>query len=613
MSTEPSPDTGVSPWQRLLGPLRRSYLAKFVLTLCLIIVFIGIIGFFFQVDMTSTLEDDVQAQVTEETQANANQLKEWKRANERPALAISDHPRLENESAYQTHVNESLSTQFGDEEDATIHIVDAIGDIEIIASTDTERVNNTVDYPWTQLFSELRTDRVSMSEPYRTSDDEVVISFLTLSPQNLETVVVIELNADLVTDQLSSGIDGTLTEIVQLKPDGGQVLFSDQEGAAVLEPYVEEKSPGEITELREATANATVINEPTRGKQHDGDYLAASATVDGTDWIVVKNIPESDAYALSSNIRQAFLIFLGLAVLGVVLVGGTLGRNTTNALRSVTKQAKQVEQGQYETELETTRQDEIGDLVDALEGMRLSLKSQLQEVQQSRDTVRQHNEQLQVLDRVLRHNLKNKTNAIMLNAEIIDRNGDQQLRQRADHIVDTCEDLLAKAEKQRIITQALAPDTSDATLDIVPKIEYTVAALSETHPEASIESILPEKALVVGNPYIRLAVGELIENPIVHNDNEPIIEVSVTKESDTVRIQITDNAPHIPDPDRQVLTGEANLNPLKHGSGIGTWVVYRVVTESGGTVQCKQLEPRGNRITVFLPAADTTYSGRRKL
>jgi signal transduction histidine kinase len=55
---------------------------------------------------------------------------------------------------------------------------------------------------------------------------------------------------------------------------------------------------------------------------------------------------------------------------------------------------------------------------------------------------------------------------------------------------------------------------------------------------------------------------------------------------------------------RDVLeTGEA-VDALYHGSGLGLWLVYWVVQQSGGEATVREAAPRGTVVAVTLPRSD---------
>ncbi|MFT4922451.1 MAG: signal transduction histidine kinase, partial [Haloarculaceae archaeon] len=89
-----------------------------------------------------------------------------------------------------------------------------------------------------------------------------------------------------------------------------------------------------------------------------------------------------------------------------------------------------------------------------------------------------------------------------------------------------------------------------------------------------------------------------------HSDQtEPSIEVTVEDGADAVVIRIADDGPGIPEMERKVITEEAEIEPLYHGTGLGLWLVKTIVEDSGGSLAFDENEPRGTIVTITLPVA----------
>ncbi|MGM0399219.1 MAG: ATP-binding protein, partial [Halobacteriota archaeon] len=63
---------------------------------------------------------------------------------------------------------------------------------------------------------------------------------------------------------------------------------------------------------------------------------------------------------------------------------------------------------------------------------------------------------------------------------------------------------------------------------------------------------------------------------------------------------VEDDGPGIPDHEKAVLR-EGEETPLAHGSGLGLWLVYWIVTMNGGRLEISDNEPRGTVVEIDLP------------
>jgi len=87
----------------------------------------------------------------------------------------------------------------------------------------------------------------------------------------------------------------------------------------------------------------------------------------------------------------------------------------------------------------------------------------------------------------------------------------------------------------------------------------------------------------------------------VHSDQEtPTVEVRVCDNVDAPAITVSDDGPGISEMDQQILLEGKETDQLYHGSGLGLWLVYLIVEESGGNVTISENEPCGSIVTLQL-------------
>ncbi|MFB6123607.1 MAG: PAS domain S-box protein [Haloferacaceae archaeon] len=215
---------------------------------------------------------------------------------------------------------------------------------------------------------------------------------------------------------------------------------------------------------------------------------------------------------------------------------------------------------------------------------------------------RAREQQLQVLDRVLRHNLHNDMTVILGRAELIRDHASGALAEDADAIVDKCRRLLGTVDKEREIVDVILESSPLRTQDLVDTVLDVATDARKEHPEATIRLDVPDRARAAVGKHFWRALSELVENAIVHSDHEsPTVDISLARRDDTVAVRVADEGPPIPDAEVDVLTGLGPVDPLYHGSGLGLWLVYWSVTHSRGTVSVERCEG-GNVVTVEVPA-----------
>ncbi|MFD1684057.1 PAS domain-containing sensor histidine kinase [Halobellus litoreus] len=193
--------------------------------------------------------------------------------------------------------------------------------------------------------------------------------------------------------------------------------------------------------------------------------------------------------------------------------------------------------------------------------------------------------QLRVLDRILRHNLYNKMNLILGHAELLENRTTGDAKSSVQQIIETGDDLVELADKERRIVELLTDDSPPRRIDIRELLEDVAAELRESHPEASIVVDCPESFDVRAIPEVRKALTELLRNAVVHTGDDPAVSVRVTRADGTVAVAVADDGPGIPEMERKAARSETDITPLFHGSGLGLQFVNHVARRSGGSLR----------------------------
>ena len=214
-------------------------------------------------------------------------------------------------------------------------------------------------------------------------------------------------------------------------------------------------------------------------------------------------------------------------------------------------------------------------------------------------------QQLQVLSRVLRHNLRNEMNVVLANAEMVQNiTTNEDVEEKAVSIEKKGMELLTLSEKQRDIVRLLSDPTTERSLTLTEVLGNVVEQLQKQYPHAEITVDIPADIQILAPSEFRQAIGELVENAIIHNDREtPKVQISGQLQEQTVQLHIEDNGPGIPTAERQVVTGQVEVDALLHSTGMGLWFVTLTISEMDGEVLFQDAEPRGTVVQISFPSA----------
>jgi len=212
---------------------------------------------------------------------------------------------------------------------------------------------------------------------------------------------------------------------------------------------------------------------------------------------------------------------------------------------------------------------------------------------------------LEVLDRVLRHNLRTTVNVIEGYTELLSESVSEPDQRAAVAVISDRVTALEKLHKQVETIRTLFRDRQETTLWAVSDLEALIEECRVTFPEATInfdDQTTAEPEIKNGD-VLPIAIEEVIENAVTHSDRDaPTVTVTVSETADGqwARIDIADDGPGIPDQEWKVVS-TGTETPLAHGSGIGLWLLYWTVTAVGGTVERSDNDPRGTIISLEVP------------
>jgi PAS domain S-box-containing protein len=209
---------------------------------------------------------------------------------------------------------------------------------------------------------------------------------------------------------------------------------------------------------------------------------------------------------------------------------------------------------------------------------------------------------IEVLNRVLRHNLRNDMGAIQGFAGEIANRTEGETAEMARRITEMTAELTALSEKAQDFQTAVRDADPLAPRDILADVEAVVTELQTEFPETEFKVEAAPCEEVMATERLRLALRELGANAAKHGDSAAVTFTVETTADGEVAVHVQDAGPGLPDVEREVLEA-GRETPLEHGSGLGLWLVNWIVTGLGGEVTTTVDE--GTTVTVRLsPAAD---------
>jgi PAS domain S-box-containing protein len=212
---------------------------------------------------------------------------------------------------------------------------------------------------------------------------------------------------------------------------------------------------------------------------------------------------------------------------------------------------------------------------------------------------RQREGLISVINRVLRHNLRNRMTIINSYAGMLEADLDGEAAEKATQIRSTGKQLLDLSESARKIGKNREQSPEIEPVDLVPLLDRIVSQLELRYTEASVTVDAPDAAVAHTQERIETALWEIADNAAKHSGEQPTVEIDMAVTERQVEIAVTDDGPGLPDVEQEVLESSTETQ-LVHGEGLGLWLVYWIVTGLEGEIEATS-STEGTTVTVCLP------------
>ena len=393
-----------------------------------------------------------------------------------------------------------------------------------------------------------------------------------------------------VNDPRLSDIGHTITISVPIRRDGNVtgafVAVVDLSSSSLLSQIRQTHAPTHAVRITEEGTNLYSI-----GFTDERQYVTATTLTRGVDWSVTVG---KDRAAVAQAVRS--LTYIQAASVGFVLLvlvgfGRWLYRRIVTQLDTLEDGLESLESGEYDFDIDLGGADEWR-----------AIGAQLNTVS---DALNRRESQIRVLNRVLRHNLRNAMTVLWGKSEQISRESDDEsIVQLADQIGQKTQELIEVADHARTVEEEMDRSIAEREPgDAAAIVRDRVDGFRNQYQKATITVNAPNSAWVATGHIVSLVVDELCRNALKHHpapESDKEVRISVATAAETVTITVADNGPGLPPVDRDLLEGTVEETPTHHGSGLGLWLVQWLVSAAGGSVS-GETDSDGTTITVTLP------------
>ena len=194
---------------------------------------------------------------------------------------------------------------------------------------------------------------------------------------------------------------------------------------------------------------------------------------------------------------------------------------------------------------------------------------------------------LEVLNQVVRHDIRNDLQLILLYAELLEEHVGEGGEEYLSMLLESTESAVELTRTARELAEVMVqPDEELGQVSLAMTLEQQVETVQSAYSGAvvTVEGTLPG-VHVVGNDMLASVFRNLLKNAILHNDKEvPEVTISTEEQQDHVVVRVADNGPGVPDELKADIFGKGEKGLDSDGTGLGLYLVQSLVDRYGGDV-----------------------------
>ncbi|WP_152657697.1 cell wall metabolism sensor histidine kinase WalK [Oceanobacillus sp. CFH 90083] len=300
--------------------------------------------------------------------------------------------------------------------------------------------------------------------------------------------------------------------------------------------------------------------------------------------------------------------FIAIALI-LILTNGLLtyfmSKSIINPISKLSTASKKISEGDLEYSVQSDKKDELGELANTFETMRLRLKEADREQ-------KRYEQNRQELIASISHDLKTPLTSIKGYVKGIQdgvANTPEKLDRYMDTIYRTANDmdglidelfLYSKLDLKKEAFQLEKVDLYAFFADFIEELAFNL----EKEQGKAILYADQEKAYIVevDREKLRRVVMNIIQNSLKYMDKEQKeIQVNLTSEPDKIVVEMKDNgsgikAEDIPYIFESFYRADASRNSATGGSGLGLSIVQKIIQEHGGEIWAESRPNQGTSI-----------------
>ncbi len=400
----------------------------------------------------------------------------------------------------------------------------------------------------------------------------------------------------------SSGFSGIVRDYIERFPDKSnmEIMALDQNGQVVItstgfEPDQNQDMPDYEEALGSAGGEGKWVGRLNTGEK----VMAISRVVRDENGGLIGSVrylvsmeraDQQISFLITILVAVGLLILLLLSLSGVYFI-----RSILVPVRQLSQSARKIAQGDFGVRIDKAKDDEIGELVDAINDMAGELGAA---EQMKNDFISS-----------VSHELRTPLTAIKGWAETLQEGADQETAEKGMNVIIRESERLSGLVEELLDFSRLQNNRMRlivSRLDILAELDEAVYMFTD-RARTEQKQLNYEETTALPPVYgdvdrLRQVFVNIIDNALKYTSPGGTITVFSREDSGWVRVTISDTgcgipAEHLPNVKKKFY----KANQLVRGSGIGLAVADEIVRLHGGTLEIDSQEGVGTTVVISLP------------
>ena len=222
-------------------------------------------------------------------------------------------------------------------------------------------------------------------------------------------------------------------------------------------------------------------------------------------------------------------------------------------------------------------------------------------------------QRLAVLNRVLRHNVRNDMNIVLAIGQQLQTQRTDELTKHGKTLTRTAHELNRVSEKALEANQMFERSVANDTAALREIITDIVSRLGKDYPDATIHTSIAVDSVYTDAQILGKVLEEIVANALEHAGESPAVQIAVRSRDRDVAVTVTDDGPGIPQSEIQPLR-DGEETSLEHTSSFGLWFSKWGMQKIGGDLDITATHT-GTEVTLAVPhsgdGAGETRGGTR--